>query len=115
MLADFLTEGPLERHIRRMRRLYGLRREVLLESLARHFGSSASIFGDAAGLHVLVRFEDQRIGKQAARNRVRLTSAEEYYLTQPPDSEFVLGFASLGERTIREGVKRLTRLSPPAS
>ena len=40
-LADFLREGHLERHIRRMRRIYGRRREVLVESLAKHFGDRA--------------------------------------------------------------------------
>ncbi len=40
-LADFLREGHLERHIRRMRRIYGRRREVLVESLAKHFGGRA--------------------------------------------------------------------------
>src|SRR5579864_1803923 len=45
-LADFLREGHLDRHIRRMRRLYGLRREALLESLQRHFGDRAAAGGD---------------------------------------------------------------------
>ena len=31
-LTDFIAEGHLERHIRRMRRLYGERRRVLVES-----------------------------------------------------------------------------------
>jgi GntR family transcriptional regulator / MocR family aminotransferase len=106
-LADFLSEGHLERHIRRMRRLYGLRREALVESLARHFGASAKVFGEAAGMHVMVRFDDERIGQRAARNRVHLVSADEYYITKPPGGEYVLGFAGIGERTIREGVKRL--------
>jgi GntR family transcriptional regulator/MocR family aminotransferase len=106
-LADFVSEGHLERHIRRMRRLYGHRREVLVDSLAHHFGASARVFGDAAGMHVMVRFDDERIGQRAARNRVQLVSADEYYLTKPPGGEFVLGFAGMGERTIREGVRRL--------
>ncbi|HEV3331404.1 MAG TPA: PLP-dependent aminotransferase family protein [Bryobacteraceae bacterium] len=106
-LADFLSEGHLERHIRRMRRLYSLRREVLVESLERQFGESVQLFGEAAGMHVMVRFDDARIGQHAAGNRVQLTSANEYYVTEPPGNEFVLGFTAIGERTIREGVKRL--------
>ena len=46
-LADFLREGHMERHMRRMRRLYGLRREALLDSLKRHFGNHAQVLGDA--------------------------------------------------------------------
>ena len=29
------------------------------------------------------------------------------HLTKPPRNEFVFGFSTLGERAIREGVKRL--------
>ena len=32
-LADFIREGHLERHIRRMRRVYKRRRDALLEAL----------------------------------------------------------------------------------
>jgi len=106
-LADFLSEGHLERHIRRMRRLYGLRREALVESLERHFGASAKVFGEAAGMHLMVQFDDERIAQRAAHQRVHLVSADEYYLTKPPGNEFVFGFTSIGERTIREGIRRL--------
>jgi GntR family transcriptional regulator/MocR family aminotransferase len=106
-LADFIREGHLERHIRRMRRLYGRRREVLVESLARHFGESAKVRGDAAGMHLLVRFEDDAIIERAAAAKVLLMNASAYYLTKPPNGEFIFGFSSIGERTIREGIRRL--------
>ncbi len=106
-LTDFIHEGHLERHIRRMRRLYGRRREVLVDSLARHFGHKAKVQGDAAGMHLLVRFEDDGIVQRAAAAKVLLMSASAYYLTSPPDGEFIFGFSSVGERTIREGIRRL--------
>ena len=106
-LADFLREGHLERHIRRMRRLYGRRREVLVEALAKHFGSRATVLGDEAGMHVLVRFEDASVAERALANKVTLASASQYYLGAAPQTEFVFGFSSLGERAIREGIRRL--------
>ena len=106
-LADFLREGHLERHIRRMRRLYGRRREALTESLARHFGGGAQCLGDAAGMHVLVRFEDDAIAARAAARRVHLAGSAMYYLGKAPANEFVFGFSAIGERTIREGIRRL--------
>lgn len=108
-LADFLSEGYMERHIRRMRRLYGSRRESLLDSLRKHFGDGAHVMGDAAGMHAMVQFEDKTITQRARRNRVELVSADEYYLTKPPGNEFIFGFSALPERAIQEGIKRLTR------
>lgn len=107
-LADFVDEGHLERHIRRMRRLYKRRRDVLLESLDRAFGDRAIVRGDAAGLHLTVRFRGaDGIRARAERSGVHLAGTGIYYLAAPAPDEFILGFSAIGERTIREAVKRL--------
>ncbi|HEX7038174.1 MAG TPA: PLP-dependent aminotransferase family protein [Pseudomonadales bacterium] len=106
-LADFIADGHLERHIRRMRRLYGQRRAVLVESLAEHFGEAAQVLGDAAGMHVMVRFADPDVAERARRHKVQLIDAAAYHLEGAPSGAYVLGYAPLGERAIREGVRRL--------
>lgn len=107
-LADFISEGHLERHIRRMRRICGKRRDALVESLDRHFGDRVQIRGDAAGMHLLVRFRDAaQIAEKAAAAKIQLVSSAGSYLTEPPRGEFILGFSSISERSIREGIRRL--------
>lgn len=106
-LADFLREGHLERHIRRMRRLYGQRRAALIDSLARHFGERAVALGDPAGMHVTVRFCGVEIADRAVRNKVQLASSRPCYLGEAPAGEWIFGFSALNERAIREGVRRL--------
>ncbi len=107
-LADFIAEGHLERHIRRMRRIYGGRRDALVEALERHFGDRVQIRGDAAGMHLLVRFLDgARIAERAAAAKVQLVSSAASYLTEALSGEFILGFSSISERSIREGIRRL--------
>jgi GntR family transcriptional regulator/MocR family aminotransferase len=113
-LADFIAEGHLERHIRRMRRVYGARRDAMVESLTRCFGDRVQIRGDAAGMHVLARFQDDLIAERAVAARVQLASSAVCYLTEPPSGEYILGFASIGERSIREGIRRLASRSPEA-
>jgi len=111
VLADFIAQGHLERHIRRMRRLYGRRRAALIEALQRYFGDRARPWGDAAGMHVLVRFSDDTIADRAAKAGVQLASAQGHYLANAPRGEFIFGFSSIGERMIREGVRRLAKAS----
>jgi GntR family transcriptional regulator/MocR family aminotransferase len=106
-LADFLREGHLERHIRRMRRMYGRRRAVLVDSLAKYFGARATVLGDDAGMHVLVRFADGDVAQRAVEGRVVLADSAEYYLGTAPRNEFIFGFSSLSERAIRDGIRRL--------
>jgi GntR family transcriptional regulator / MocR family aminotransferase len=110
-LADFISEGHLERHVRRMRRIYGERRNALVESLQRHFGDRVTIYGDAAGMHVLVRFEDEGIAEKAAAVKVQLLSSASCYLTSPPRGEYIVGFSSTSERSIREGIRRLAEFT----
>jgi GntR family transcriptional regulator/MocR family aminotransferase len=110
-LAEFITEGHLERHIRRMRRLYKRRRDVMLDALAHHFGEDAVALGDAAGLHMTVRFAGVRdLRERAARRGVHISSSDIYYLaprTGAAAHEYILGFSAISERAIRESIRRL--------
>ena len=53
-VADFITEGHLLRHVRRMRAEYAKRRRTLEQMLKRHLGDRAEIFPAIAGLHLAV-------------------------------------------------------------
>jgi len=54
VLADFIGEGHLGAHIRRMRGLYNQRRQALLAAIAQHFGDTLPVSGDNAGLHLVL-------------------------------------------------------------
>jgi GntR family transcriptional regulator / MocR family aminotransferase len=56
VLTDFIEEGHLERHIRKMRAYYDRRRQALVQALQQSFGERAIILGEKAGIHVMVRF-----------------------------------------------------------
>jgi GntR family transcriptional regulator/MocR family aminotransferase len=75
--------------------------------LSKHFGSRATVSGDDAGMHVLVRFHGTSVTERALANKVTLLSSAPYYLGAGPPDEFVFGFSSLTERAIREGIRRL--------
>jgi GntR family transcriptional regulator / MocR family aminotransferase len=106
-LADFLHDGHLERHVRRMRRVYKRRRDVLMEALDRHFGDEVEVLGDAAGMHLVVRFTSSAVSARAGRNNVHLASTRPYYVSGAPANEYIIRFSAVRERAIREGIKRL--------
>lgn len=114
VLADFLNEGHLERHLRRMRTLYDGRRQALVRGLRHHFGDRVEILGDNAGMHLMVRLRtklsDEEVVRRARDEGVGLVSARLYYLKDARADEFVLGYASLSERKIQEGVRRLAKV-----
>jgi GntR family transcriptional regulator/MocR family aminotransferase len=112
-LADFINDGRLERHIRRMRTLYKHRRDALVRELTARLGERVSIFGENAGMHLMVRIatgmSDDEFIRRAEGFGVSFSPASHCYLDGAQSGEFILGFAGLGERKIREGVKRLAQ------
>jgi len=113
-LADFICEGHFERHLRRTRTRNAARRAALVEALERGLGAGVSIAGAAAGLHVLAWLRDvpfsrgDALRRAAAAAGVRVYSAGPFYATPPPQAGLLLGYASLTEREIRDGIRRLT-------
>ena len=113
-LADFIGEGHLERHLRRMRTRYGRRRAELVAALERELGDRVTILGEASGMHLMVRFrtrlEDREVVRRAAGEGVVLVPAGPYYLDGRTRAGFILSFVSLDETRIRQGVRRLARV-----
>jgi GntR family transcriptional regulator/MocR family aminotransferase len=113
VLASFLADGHLERHIRRMRVIYARRREVLEQALLEEFGDRVRILGAQAGMHLMAEFQTQLSEEDVVRRSlaegVVVASARPYYLSPVKERRLVLGYAPVGERSLREGVRRLKR------
>jgi GntR family transcriptional regulator/MocR family aminotransferase len=110
-LALFIGEGHMERHIRRMRRIYRRRRDALVEALSRHFGTDATMRGDASGMHALVTFTGASIHRCAERAGVRVKKTDACYADGVTRNEIIVGFSALGERTIETGIRKLAAAS----
>ncbi len=113
VLTDFIQRGYLERHIRRMRRLYDQRRRTLVTALQQTLGKRVTIQGENAGMHLLVRFHTRwnpkELVKRARKEGVGLVSARPYYIKTKHTNEFVLGYANLNDAQIKDGVTRLAK------
>ena len=112
-LADFLTRGELDRHLRRMRTRYRDRRDALVDALTQAL-PEATVLGAAAGLHVTVQLpasdNEPAIRAQAHDRRIELETMSDYRPTSrghPPT--LLLGYAQMPEPTIRAGVHELAK------
>ncbi len=112
VLAEFIRSGDFERHIRRSRREYRIRRDALIGSLSHHFGERIDVGERHGGLNVLVRMtvglDEKQIVQRAAREGIGLRSAAAYYSAPPAVPTFLLGFAALSAERITEAVERLS-------
>jgi GntR family transcriptional regulator/MocR family aminotransferase len=111
-LAEFLRTRKLDRHIQKMRKIYGERRRVLLESLKDRFGSEWTTFGDAAGLHLAIDFPgrcfDETFTRSCLQNGIYISPLE-YHCIQKGrhPSKLLIGYGHLEPEEISRGIKLL--------
>jgi GntR family transcriptional regulator/MocR family aminotransferase len=113
-LAALLESGRFDRHLRRMRRVYGARRAALIDALAEH-APGISLHGLAAGFHAVADLPeqaDERAIVEEARDRaVGLYGLSAYRPSAregPP--QLVLGFGNLTEAAIWRGIGTIADL-----
>jgi GntR family transcriptional regulator/MocR family aminotransferase len=98
-LADLITRGDFDRHLRHHRRLYHRRREALLRALHARLPDH-EISGAAAGLHAVlhVSTDAHAAQRRAARHGVALDAI---------DGRLILGYANLPESQAPAAVEAL--------
>ena len=115
-LAELLTEGAYERHVRSIRRKNSERRAVLLQALAEEIGPSVTVEGADTGLHVVAWLKDVAAGREpgivaAARTAgVGLHPVSPLYDPtgpRPREAGFILGYAGLDSDALRRGIALL--------
>ena len=111
-MAEFLRSRAMDRHVRTMKKRYAQRRAILMSALTEEFGPDWTTAGDAAGLHVAVRFFGKKFD-ESFRARCR----EEDIVAVPVEThcivkgqhgdQLVLGYGHLEPEQIVSGVSLL--------
>jgi GntR family transcriptional regulator / MocR family aminotransferase len=105
--ADFLGRGELDRHLRRMRPLYRRRRDALIQAL-RELAPDLEPAGIAAGLHLIaylpIDLDEATLIDAAAQRGLAVEGLGQYRISSDGRGALLFGYATLGERTIVEGV-----------
>ena len=111
VLTEFIQEGHLARHIRRMRVLYMERRKTLVAALRAQFADRLEILGADAGMHVVALLprgvDDVAVSRRAASQGIAALSLSTCYVTPPDRGGVVLGYGGATLHQIRAGVRRL--------
>jgi GntR family transcriptional regulator/MocR family aminotransferase len=115
-LAELISSGAFDRHIRRMRGIYRQRRDELVHVLARaHPG--LHLAGIAAGLHALAYLPEHgltegQVRSRAARHSLALHTLSGYWHNPPgpPPQGIVIGYASPPGHAYRPALAALARL-----
>jgi GntR family transcriptional regulator / MocR family aminotransferase len=112
-LADLVTRGEFDRHLRRMRPVYRRRRDALLTALARRLPRLQPA-GISAGLHLVTwlppDLDEATVVEVAASAGVGIEGVTPYRISHPGPGGLIFGYATVNEYAITEGVDILARV-----
>ncbi|MFD8497067.1 PLP-dependent aminotransferase family protein [Amycolatopsis sp. NPDC059657] len=113
-LADFITSGAYDRHIRRMRLRYRRRRDQLVDALAPHI----EVTGISAGLHAVLRLPpgtETSVVKAATWQGIALDGLAAFRhpdATMPAFDGLVVGYATPPDHAYGAALEALCRALP---
>lgn len=102
-LGEFIQRGDYARHIRRVRGIYGRRRDYLASLIETRFGADMLPLEarDSAGLHLTLPLpqtvDDSAITQRAAERQVLVRPLSRYYQTPNQQRGLLLGYACVAE------------------
>ena len=106
MLTAFIETGEFEKHLNRMRKIYSKKRQLLIDMLSER--KDITIRGADAGLHVVLEYpknySEEYIVKKAKEKKIKVYGLGSYG-TKREIPSILLGFATLSEEKLKEGVK----------
>lgn len=109
ILAEFIAEGHFARHVRRMRKLYERRQEILVSECEKHLKDLLKVEKADAGMHVIgwlrENVDDRKISEKAATRNIKLAPVSDYSNKKLKRGGLILGYTAFDEREIKRGVE----------
>lgn len=106
IVATFLTEGHFARHIQRMRKLYGERREATARGLKAVLGERIRIDAQPGGMHLILRLTDQpsdrTLVERLQQAGIYAEALSDFSIRGQTDSALLLGFANIDSQATAE-------------
>ncbi len=100
-LAELISEGELERHIRKVWKVLRRRRQSFIHEMTVRFGHSVTFLAEGAGLHLVGRFSEkwsaECIAASAKAAGIPLTPTTECYDGVAAVNEYMIYFAGIPE------------------
>ena len=111
VLAAFIRDGHIARHVRRMRPLYAARREALLAAIGYELSPWLEPIPSEAGLHLAARIRDpaqaDRIIAKLRQHVPGAQSADEYAAAALAQPALVFGYGVIDVEDIAPALRRL--------
>lgn len=111
VVASFIEEGHFASHIRRMRKTYTERHEVLVDAASRRLSGAIDVKRTESGIqtvgHLLTGIDENEVAEAAAARDVIVAPLSRFAIAPVTARGFAIGFSTSTPAEIRAGVDRL--------
>ena len=111
ILAEFISGGHFSRHVRRMRKLYSERQEILLHAAEKYLKGKIEMEPASSGLHLIGWLphgvSDTAFSTAAAKRGVRLAPLSDYAAKPLKHPGLLFGYAGFSAKQIISAMKLL--------
>ena len=117
-LAEFMRQGHLLRHLRRMRTIYAERQQALMTAITTYLPDDLTVAPCATGLHLVALFTDRLQARMSDTEAARLLKAaglhvqplSQNHLERPIYSGLVLGYGRLKTEDAPRLIAKMARI-----
>jgi len=112
-VAELLEDGEVQRHVRRVRKIYHGRRDALAEALHEQLGAAVAFAVPQGGMAMWLRAADgldvEAWERRGLARGVRFNAGRRFMFDERATACVRVGFAALDERKLREAVRRMVQ------
>jgi len=110
-LADLMQRGEIKRHIRKMKKIYQLRRDHALAEFHRIFAESVQIKPPAGGMALWVKFQKSFTPDQLIKlKELNIDTEHKFKQGEGTNHGIRFGFAALSEKEITALIEKLNKI-----
>ena len=114
VLSSFMDEGHFGAHLRRMRRIYSERHQVLLDCAKEHLNGLLDVRPVEAGLHTVgylpKELSEERVAERADKYGVSVVPLRKYCIEPTDLNGLSLGFSGVNASQLLNGVMTLQKV-----
>ena len=119
MTTDFMRQGFLNAHIRRVRQRYREARDVVVEAIKKHMGDLVDVEIPECGIQLAIFFKknisDVDVAIQARQQGIVVKPVSQLYLRVAPRQGLLLGYAGFDLHKLRTASEKLATIVRKAS
>lgn len=114
-LALYMQDGEFDRHIRRLKKLYAKKNQLLINAIKKELGDTIDVLGTESGLYMLLQFKNNggKLYDFTSIKGIRLRPLSQYVMSKDVcvyNDKYILSYRGIPIEKIDETIKQVKKI-----